>query len=63
VIPPEGSIVFSLKSALVLCMTGLAKLERKPGEEFMRLFVWACTARRFEGFNSQDLSNVINGEP
>jgi hypothetical protein len=43
-------------------MTGLAKLEYQPGEEFMRLFVRACTASRFEGFIPQDLSNVINGE-
>jgi hypothetical protein len=28
----------------------------------MRLFVAVCTARRFEGFNPQDLSNVINGD-
>jgi hypothetical protein len=43
-------------------VTGLAKLEYRPEAEFMRLFVRACMARRFEGFNPQDLSNVINGE-
>jgi hypothetical protein len=43
-------------------VTGLAKLEYQPEAEFMRLFVAACTAMRFEGFNPQDLSNVINGE-
>jgi hypothetical protein len=62
-IPPEDTIEFRLKTVWVLCMTGLAKLERKPGEEFMRLFVGACTARRFEGFVPQALSNVLNGEP
>jgi hypothetical protein len=44
-------------------MSGLGKLEYQPGEEFMRLFVRACTARRFEGFKPQELSGVINGEP
>jgi hypothetical protein len=43
-------------------MGGLAKLEFKPEAEFMRLFVAACMANHFEGFNPQNLSNVINGE-
>jgi hypothetical protein len=43
-------------------VTGLAKLEYRPEAEFMRLFVVACMARHFEGFNPQDLANVINGE-
>jgi hypothetical protein len=43
-------------------VTGLAKLEYRPEEEFMRLFVAACMASRFEGFKPQDLSNVMNGE-
>jgi hypothetical protein len=43
-------------------VAGLAKLEYKPEEEFMRLFVAACTANAFEGFAPQALSNVINGE-
>jgi hypothetical protein len=43
-------------------MAGLAKLEYKPEAEFMRLFVEVCTTSRLEGFNPQDLSNVINGE-
>jgi hypothetical protein len=41
---------------------GLAKLEYRPEEEFMRLFVAACKAMRFEGFKPQELSNVINGK-
>jgi hypothetical protein len=28
----------------------------------MRLFVEVCMASRFEGFNPQNLANVINGE-
>jgi hypothetical protein len=47
---------------LHMCVTGLAKLEYRPEAEFMRLFVAACFANRFEGFNPQDLANVINGE-
>jgi hypothetical protein len=43
-------------------VTGLAKLEYRPEAEFMRLFVAACTVMRFEGFNPQELANVINGE-
>jgi hypothetical protein len=43
-------------------VTGLAKLEYRPEEESMRLFVAACMTSRFEGFKAQDLSNVINGE-
>jgi hypothetical protein len=43
-------------------VAGLAKLEYRPGEEFMRLFVAACVARHFEGFKPQDLANVINGQ-
>jgi hypothetical protein len=43
-------------------VAGLAKLEYRPEAEFMRLFVAACMSRRFEGFNPQALSNVINGE-
>jgi hypothetical protein len=43
-------------------VAGLAKLEYRPEAEFMRLFVAACMASRFEDFNPQDLSNVINGE-
>jgi hypothetical protein len=43
-------------------VTGLAKLEYQPEAEFMRLFVAACTAMRFEGFAPQALANVINGE-
>jgi hypothetical protein len=45
-----------------LCVAGLAKLEYRPEEEFMRLFVAACVTSRFEGFNPQSLSNVLNGE-
>jgi hypothetical protein len=37
-------------------------LEYRPEEEFMRLFVAACVARRFEGFAPQNLSNAIHGE-
>jgi hypothetical protein len=44
-----------------LCVAGLAKLEYQPEAEFMRLFVAACTAMRFEGFAPQALANVING--
>jgi hypothetical protein len=44
-------------------VAGLAKLEYRPEAEFMRLFVAACMASRFKGFNPQNLSNVINGEP
>jgi hypothetical protein len=43
-------------------VAGLAKLEYRPEADFMRLFVAACIASHFEGFNPQDLSNVINGE-
>jgi hypothetical protein len=43
-------------------LAGLAKLEYKPEAEFMRLFVAACMASRFEGFAPQALSNVINGK-
>jgi hypothetical protein len=43
-------------------MAGLAKLEYRPEAEFMRLFVAACMASRFEGFKPQNLANVINGE-
>jgi hypothetical protein len=43
-------------------LAGLAKLEYRPGDEFMGLFVRACTAMQLEGFTPQDLSNVINGE-
>jgi hypothetical protein len=43
-------------------VAGLAKLEYQPKAEFMRLFVAACMASRFEGFVPQALSNVINGE-
>jgi hypothetical protein len=43
-------------------VAGLAKLEYKPEAEFMRLFVAACMASRFQGFKAQNLSNVINGE-
>jgi hypothetical protein len=43
-------------------VAGLAKLEYRPEAEFMRLFVAACMASRFEGFDPQALSNVINGE-
>jgi hypothetical protein len=43
-------------------VAGLGKLEYKPEADFMRLFVAACMARRFEGFNPQGLANVINGE-
>jgi hypothetical protein len=43
-------------------VTGLGKLEYRPETEFMRLFVAACMASRFVGFNPQNLANVINGE-
>jgi hypothetical protein len=43
-------------------VTGLAKLEYRPEAEFMRLLVAACIMRHFEGFNPQDLANVINGD-
>jgi hypothetical protein len=45
-----------------LCATGLAKLEYRPGAEFMRQFMAACMASRFEGFIPQNLANVIHGE-
>jgi hypothetical protein len=41
---------------------GLAKLEYRPEEEFLRLFVEVCMTSRLEGFKPQELSNVINGE-
>jgi hypothetical protein len=47
---------------LHMYVTGLAKLEYKPEADFMRQFVAACMASRFEDFNPQELSNVINGE-
>jgi hypothetical protein len=42
--------------------TGFAKLEFRPGEEFMGLFVRTCTTMQLEGFMPQALANVINGE-
>jgi hypothetical protein len=42
-------------------LTGFAKLEYPPGDEFMGLFVRTCTAMQLEGFDPQDLANVING--
>jgi hypothetical protein len=43
-------------------VTGLAKLEYRPEAEFMRMFVAACMASRFQGLNPLDLAHVINGE-
>jgi AMMECR1 domain-containing protein len=43
---------------LHMYVTGLAKLEYKPEADFMRQFVAACMASRFEDFNPQELSNV-----
>jgi hypothetical protein len=43
-------------------VTGFAKLEYPPGDEFMRLFARACTAMQLEGFEPQHLANVMNGE-
>jgi hypothetical protein len=45
-----------------LIPTGFAKLGYLPGNEFMGLFVRTCTAMQLEGFNPQELANVINGE-
>jgi hypothetical protein len=42
--------------------TGFAKLEYRPGEEFIGLFVRTCTAMQLEGFNPQALASIINGE-
>jgi hypothetical protein len=41
---------------------GFAKLEYRPGDEFMKLFVKTCTAMQLEGFEPQHLANIINGE-
>jgi hypothetical protein len=40
----------------------MAKLEYRPRVEFMELLVDECEARGLEGFNAQDLANVLNGE-
>ena len=42
--------------------TGLAKLEHKPKDAFLKLFTSACMEGQMRGFNGQDLSNVIHGE-
>ena len=36
-------------------------MEYRPGDEFMGLIVKTCTAMQLEGFNPQELANVING--
>jgi hypothetical protein len=41
---------------------GFAKLGHHPGDAFLELFVDACMATRLQGFNPQNLSNVISGE-
>jgi hypothetical protein len=43
-------------------MAGFAKLNHNLGPVFLELFVDACMATRLQGFNPQNLSNVINGE-
>jgi hypothetical protein len=43
-------------------LTGFAKLEYRPGDEFIGLFVRTCTAMQLEGFDPQALANVMNGE-
>jgi hypothetical protein len=48
--------------SLVCVCKGLAKLECKPWDEFMRLYVAAYTARSFEGFMPKELASVIIGE-
>jgi hypothetical protein len=40
----------------------MAKLEYRPRVEFRELLVDECVARGLEGFNAQDLANVLNGE-
>jgi hypothetical protein len=50
-----------LRSVLVL-VAGLAKLDHHPGDAFLGLFVDACMATRLEGFDPQNLSNIVNGE-
>jgi hypothetical protein len=41
---------------------GFAKLDQYPGKALLELFVDACMARKLQGFNPQELSNVISGE-
>jgi hypothetical protein len=50
-----------LSSVLVL-VAGLAKLEHHPGDACLELFVDACMAMRLQGFDPQNLANVINGK-
>jgi hypothetical protein len=47
---------------VLVLVAGLAKLDHHPGDAFLELWVDACMAMRLEGFNPQNLSNVINGE-
>jgi hypothetical protein len=43
-------------------LAGFAKLNYRPDEEFMGLFVRTCTAMQLEGFNPQELANLMNGK-
>jgi hypothetical protein len=53
----------------VVCVTyvacvgaGFAKLDHNPGKAFLELFVDACVTTKLQGFNPQNLANVVNGE-
>jgi hypothetical protein len=41
---------------------GIAKIGHRPGSAILELFVDICMATKLQGFNPQNLSNVINGE-
>jgi hypothetical protein len=47
---------------VLVLVAGLAKLDHHPGHAFLELFVDACAAMRLQGFDPQNLANVINGE-
>jgi hypothetical protein len=43
-------------------VAGFAKLDYHPGHTFLELIVDACVTTKLQGFDPQELSNVISGK-